>query len=209
MNKLAKIWLSAFAILASLAVSTVYSQIETRPKREQTPPKPVRTDVPYVPTPPETVKAMLKVANVGKDDIVYDLGCGDGRIVVSAVKDFGAKSGVGIDIDPQRIREARHNARKANISYKAVFIEGDLFKQDLREATVVTLYLYPSVNLRLLPKLLEELKPGTRIVSHNFDMGDWKPEKIEKVGNSTVYFWTIPKDKSTVPTVHVFRSDPQ
>lgn len=203
MNKSGKLWLTALAIC--VLVAPVYAQITPNPKREQPSPKPLKTDVPYVPTPHEVVKTMLKIANVGKDDVVYDLGCGDGRIVIAAVKDFGAKSGVGVDIEPELIRKARHQARRQEITHKAVFIEGDLFKQDLREATVVTLYLYPSVNLRLLPKLLEELKPGTRIVSHDFDMGAWKPEKTEKVGDSTVYYWTIPADKTTVPTVRVFR----
>src|SRR4028119_1047848 len=207
MNNRAKFWLTA--IVLTFAVAPVYSQIPTQPNRKQPPPMTVRKDVPYVATSPAVGKAMLKMANGGKNDVVYDLGGGDGRIVVSAVKDFGAKSGVGVDIDPELIAKAKHKARRENITDKATFIEGDLFKTDLREATVVTLYLYPSVNLRLLPKLLDELKPGTRIVSHDFDMGEWKPEKTEKVGNSTIYFWTIPQDKTTVPTVRVFRGEPQ
>jgi len=207
MNNRAKFWLTA--IVLAFAVAPVYSQITPQPNRKKTPPMTVRKDVPYVATSPEVVKAMLKMANVGKTDVVYDLGCGDGRIVVSAVKDFGAKSGVGVDIDPELIAKAKYKARRENITDKATFIEGDLFKTDLREATVVTLYLYPSVNLRLLPKLLDELKPGTRIVSHDFDMGEWKPEKTEKVGGATIYFWTIPQDKTTVPTVRVFRGEAQ
>ena len=207
MNNRPKFWLTA--IVLAFAVAPVYSQITPQPNRKQPPPMTVRKDVPYVATSPEVVKAMLKMANVGKNDVVYDLGCGDGRIVVSAVKDFGAKSGVGVDIDPELIAKAKHKARRENITDKATFIEGDLFKTDLREATVVTLYLYPSVNLRLLPKLLDELKPGTRIVSHDFDMGEWKPEKTEKVGNATIYYWTIPQDKTTVPTVRVFRGQAQ
>lgn len=211
MNNRAKFWLTALAAILTFAVAPIYSQIAPEPRRGQPmpTPTPVRRDVPYVPTSHEVVKAMLKMANVGKDDVVYDLGCGDGRIVVSAVKDFGAKKGVGVDIDPERIREARHNARKARITDKATFIEGDLFKTDLREATVVTLYLLPAVNLRLLPKLLDELKPGTRIVSHDFNMGEWKPEKTETVGGATIYYWTIPQDKTTVPTVQVFRGQTQ
>ena len=209
MNESRKIWLTLIAVIVAFAVAPVYSQIPTQRKRKLPPPTTVRKDVPYVTTSPEVVKAMLKIANVGKGDVVYDLGCGDGRIVVSAVKDFGAKSGVGVDIDPELIGKAKHKARRANITDKATFIEGDLFKTDLREATVVTLYLYPTVNLRLLPKLLDELKPGTRIVSHDFDMGEWKPEKTEKVGNSTIYFWTIPQDKTTVPTARIFRGVPQ
>ncbi|MCS7253571.1 MAG: class I SAM-dependent methyltransferase [Armatimonadota bacterium] len=150
-------------------------------------------DVPFVPTPPEVVKKMLQMANVGKDDIVYDLGCGDGRIVIAAVRDFNAKRGVGVDLDPQRIRESNENARKAGVTEKVLFIEGDLFKADIREATVVTLYLLPSVNLRLRPKLFRELKPGSRVVSHDFDMGDWEADKVETVDNyHTVYYWVIP-----------------
>jgi SAM-dependent methyltransferase len=211
MNNQAKFWLTVIAVVIAFAVAPVYSQITPQPKRGQpTPsPTPLRKDVPYVATSPEVVKAMLKMANVGKDDVVYDLGCGDGRIVISAVKDFGAKSGVGVDIDPELIAKAKHKARRENITDKATFIEGDLFKTDLREATVVTLYLYPTVNLRLLPKLLEELKPGTRVVSHDFDMGEWKPEKTETVGGATIYYWTIPQDKTTVPTVRVFRGQTQ
>ncbi|MDQ4120641.1 MAG: methyltransferase domain-containing protein [Acidobacteriota bacterium] len=211
MNKSVKFLLAAFAVIITLALAPVYSQITPQPRSGQpTPsPTPVRRDVPYVPTSPEVVSSMLKMANVTKNDVVYDLGCGDGRIVVSAVKDFGAKRGVGVDIDPERIKEAKHNARRADVTNKVTFIEGDLFKTDLREATVVTLYLLPAVNLRLLPKLLEELKPGTRVVSHAFDMGDWTPEKTETVNGSTIYFWTIPKDKTTVPTVRVFRGDDQ
>jgi len=150
-------------------------------------------DVPFVPTPPEVVKKMLQMAGVGKDDIVYDLGCGDGRIVIAAVRDFGAKKGVGVDLDPQRIRESNENARKAGVTEKVQFIEGDLFKADIREATVVTLYLLPSVNLRLRPKLFRELKPGSRVVSHDFDMGEWEADRTETVDNyHTVYYWVIP-----------------
>jgi ubiquinone/menaquinone biosynthesis C-methylase UbiE len=151
-------------------------------------------DVPYVPTPEQVVERMLEVANVGPNDLVYDLGSGDGRIVIAAAKKHGAR-GVGIDIDPDRIREARANARSAGVSDRVEFREGDLFKTDLSQASVVTLYLLSSVNLQLRPKLLSELKPGTRIVSHAFDMGDWKPLKVEKVGSSTVYYWVVPERK--------------
>lgn len=158
----------------------------------------VKRDVPYVPTSQGVVNAMLKLAKVGKDDVVYDLGCGDGRIVITAVKDFGAH-GTGIDIDPQRIREANANAEKAKVTDKVKFIEGDLFNANFKDATVVALYLLPDVNLKLLPKLIKELKPGTRIVSHAFNMGDWTPEQTITVEDSTIYFWTVPKDKSAVP----------
>ena len=151
-----------------------------------------RPDVIYVPTPEAVVEAMLQVANVGKNDIVYDLGCGDGRIPVTAAKKYGA-TGVGIDIDPQRIKEAKENVAKTNVGDKVTIVQGDLFEQDLSKATVVTLYLLPSLNVKLMPKLMKELRPGTRIVSHAFDMGDWKPEKELDVEGRKVYFWTIPK----------------
>jgi ribosomal protein L11 methylase PrmA len=151
-----------------------------------------RPDVIYVPTPEAVVEAMLQVANVGKNDIVYDLGCGDGRIPVTAARKYGA-TGVGIDIDPQRIKEAKENVAKNNVGDKVTIVQGDLFEQDLSKATVVTLYLLPSLNVKLMPKLMKELKPGTRVVSHAFDMGDWKPEKELDVEGRKVYFWTIPK----------------
>lgn len=154
---------------------------------------PRTTDVPYVPTSQKVVDAMLKIANVTKTDKIYDLGSGDGRIVITAAKEYGA-TGVGIDLNPVRIGEANENARKANVTDKVKFIEGDLFEQDFSEATVVTLYLLPRVNLKLRPKLLA-LKPGTRIVSHAFDMGDWKPDQTMRVEGSTIYFWTVPEEK--------------
>lgn len=149
-------------------------------------------DVPYVSTKPEVVDAMLKIANVNKDDLIYDLGCGDGRIVIMAAKEYGAK-GVGVDIDPLRIKEANENAIKEDVTDHVTFIEQDLFEVDFSKASVVTLYLLPYVNLKLRPLLLEKLKPGTRIVSNEFDMGDWKPEKQITVGESTIYFWTVPE----------------
>lgn len=165
--------------------------------------QPIRQrDVPYVPTTPEAVDAMLKLAGVKNTDVVYDLGCGDGRIVVAAAKNFGAK-GVGIDIDPDRIKEANANAAKAGVTGQVRFIEQDLFKAEFREATVVTLFLLPNINLKLRPRLLKELKPGTRIVSNTFDMGDWKPEKQTTVGDDEeggglshiLYLWTVPGPK--------------
>jgi len=150
-------------------------------------------DVIFVPTPAEVVAAMLKVAKVGKGDVVYDLGSGDGRIPIAAVRDFGAARATGIDIDPQRIKEANENLQKAGVGDRVRFLNQDLFTTNLSEATVVTLYLLPSLNLKLLPKLKAELKPGTRIVSHAFDMGDWVPEQTLDVEGRKVYFWTIPK----------------
>jgi len=161
---------------------------------QQTTQAPLRSpDVIFVPTPPEVVAAMLKVAKVGKGDVVYDLGSGDGRIPIAAVKDFGAARATGIDIDPQRIKEATANLQKAGVGDRVRFLNQDLFTTDLSEATVVTLYLLPSLNLKLLPKLKAELKPGTRIVSHAFDMGDWVPEQTLDVDGRKVYYWTIPK----------------
>jgi len=148
-------------------------------------------DVIYVPTPPEVVEAMLKVAKVGKNDVVYDLGSGDGRIPITAAKEYGAR-GVGIDIDPQRIREAEANLKEAGVGDRVRFLNTDLFTADISEATVVTLYLLPALNLKLLPKLNKELRPGTRIVSHAFDMGDAKPEQTLNVNGRAVYYWTIP-----------------
>lgn len=178
--------------LSMAAVAFILQIVSARPGASQQTATPSRTpDVIYVPTPPEVVDAMLKLANVTKDDVVYDLGCGDGRIVIAAAEKFGAH-GVGIDIDPERISEARANATKAGVNDRVRFIEGDLFETDLRPASVVTLYLLPSLNLKLRPKLMSELKPGTRVVSHAFDMGDWKPEQDKDVNGRHVYFWTIP-----------------
>jgi tRNA A58 N-methylase Trm61 len=149
-------------------------------------------EVPYVPTPETVVAEMLKLANVGKSDVLYDLGSGDGRIVVTAAQKFGAR-GVGYDLNPERIKEANDNARKAGVTDLVRFRQEDLFKSDLRPATVVTLYLLPSVNLRLKPKLFEELKPGTRVVSHDFDMGDWQPDKVVEMEGHRLYLWIMPK----------------
>ncbi len=154
-----------------------------------------RPDVIYVPTPQVVVDSMLEVANVTKNDIVYDLGCGDGRIPVTAAKKYGARA-VCIDIDPQRIKEAKENVATNKVENLVTVVEGDLFEQDLSKATVVTLYLLPSLNLKLMPKLMKELRPGTRVVSHAFDMGDWKPEKELDVDSRKIYFWTIPKTKT-------------
>ncbi len=148
-------------------------------------------DVPYVPTPPEVVAEMLKLADVHKGDVVFDLGCGDGRIVIMSVEKYGATKATGIDIDPERIREANENAEKAGVTDKVKFLKGDLFETDLRSANVVTLYLLPSVNMKLRPKLWKELKPGTRVVSHSFDMGDWKPDKTVEINGRRLYLWTI------------------
>jgi len=163
--------------------------------------KPQRTpDVPFVPTTDAAVAEMLKLGDVKKGDVVYDLGCGDGRIVIAAAK-AGAR-GVGLDINPVRIAEAKANAKKAGVEDQVRFEEQDLFQADVREATVVTLFLLQSVNLKLRPKLLADLKPGTRVVSNTFDMGDWKPVKEVTVGNDEdtdaylskrLYLWIVPE----------------
>jgi len=168
----------------------------------ETPPEtaPRRPDVVYVPTPNEVVARMLALANVKNNDVIYDLGSGDGRIVITAAQKLGAK-GVGIDIDPERIKEAKENAQAAKVTNRVEFRQQDLFETDLSQASVVTLYLLPDLNLKLRPKLFKELKPGTRVVSHDFDMGNWKPERTEQIDvggrQHTVYYWVIPDE---VPT---------
>src|SRR5215472_13197092 len=153
--------------LLLLSVSLAAAQ-SAQPKRAP--------DVPYIPTTEEAVKAMLKLADVKSSDVVYDLGCGDGRIVIAATQEYRAH-GVGIDINPERIAEAKENAKKAGVENLVRFEENDLFDADIHEASVVTLFLLNSVNLKLRPKLLRDLKPGTRVVSNTFHMGDWKPDK--------------------------------
>jgi SAM-dependent methyltransferase len=147
-------------------------------------------DVPFVPTPQDVVDAMLKLGGVKKEDMLFDLGCGDGRIPVTAAKRLGTH-GVGIDIDPERIKEAKENARNQGVSDLVDFRLQDLFEAEIAGASVVTLYLLPSVNLRLRPKLWRDLKVGTRVVSHSFDMGDWEPEKTVELDWRKLYFWTI------------------
>lgn len=173
----------SFAIIAAL----------TAPSSAQAPAQLRSPDVIFVPTPQEVVDAMLKLANVSAKDVVYDLGCGDGRIPITAAKNFGAR-GVGIDIDPQRIKEASENLKTAGVSDKVKFMNADLFETNISEATVVTLYLLPSLNIKLMPKLQKELRAGTRIVSHSFDMGaEWPPEKTEEINGRRIYYWTIKK----------------
>ena len=149
-------------------------------------------DVPYVPTPMGVVDQMLDLARVRREDVLYDLGCGDGRIVVRAAARFGCR-GVGVDLNPQRVDEARANARQSKVEALTRFEVGDVFEFDFSPATVVTMYLLPSVNMKLRPRLLRELKPGTRIVSHDFDMGDWEPEATRDAGRSRLYLWTVPR----------------
>ena len=147
---------------------------------------------PDLPATTAIVDAMLKLAGVTAADVVYDLGSGDGLLVVAASKAYGAH-GVGIDINPQRVQEATGNARKAGVEKLVRFEENDMFEADIHAATVVTLYLLPDFNKRLRAKLLRDLKPGTRVVSHSFDMGDdWKPEKAETLPGTTIYLWRVP-----------------
>jgi len=181
--------LSARIFLTVLFVATAAAQ-NVQPAR--------KPDVAYVPTTNDAVAAMLKLADVTSSDTVFDLGCGDGRIVIAAAKARGAR-GVGIDIDPVRISESRANAKKAAVEKRVRFEENDVFEADIHEATVVTLFLLPELNIKLLPKLLRDLKPGTRIVSNTFDMGDWPPAKEVTVGDPEdhpfshrLYLWIVP-----------------
>lgn len=153
----------------------------------------VKLDVPYVPTPPVTIAAMLEIASVGPNDILYDLGSGDGRIPITAVRDRGVKKAVGIELNPARIVDAKENARIVGVTDKVSFIEGDVFKVDFKAATVVTMYLFDNVNLRLRPRILDELKPGMRGVSHQFHMSSWTPDDKVMVQNKVpVYLWIVP-----------------
>ena len=156
-------------------------------------PEPLREpDVIFVPTPNAIVSAMLRLARVTRNDTVYDLGCGDGRIVIAAAQKYGAR-GVGIDIDPERVAEATENVKRARVAGLVKIINGDLFEADISEATVVTLYLLTELNRKVRPKLLRDLRPGTRVVSHAFGMGgDWEPERRENVDGTSVYLWRIP-----------------
>jgi tRNA G37 N-methylase Trm5 len=180
---------ASLAILALLFVLPVFAQKEAGGRMP---------DVIYVPTPQEVVDRMLEVADVKKGDVLFDLGSGDGRIPVTAAKKFGIRA-VGIDIDPDRIKEANANAQKNGVEHLVKFRNEDLFRANFREATVDTLYLLPDLNVKLRPKLWRELKPGTRIVSHQFDMGDWKPEKTIDLNGRTIYFWTVPAPKGSAP----------
>lgn len=186
---------------AQPSAQTTETQTPASPTETQTPAPsseaPEREpDVPYVPTPEEVVVRMLELAKVQKNDVLYDLGSGDGRIVITAAQKYGTR-GTGIDINPERIREANANAQKAGVTNLVQFRQQDLFKTDLSDATVVTLYLLPDINLKLRPQLFRQLKPGTRIVSHDFDMGEWKPERVVQVQGPnrqhTLYYWVVPE----------------
>jgi len=167
-----------------MALSAVVLAGSQQPKR--TP------DIHYVPTPGEVVEAMLQLADVGPNDVVYDLGSGDGRIPIAAARRFHAR-GVGIDLDPKLVAQATRNAQEAGVADRVRFVEGDIFEADLSPATVVTLYLLTSINERLRPKLLKELRPGARIVSHQFRMGDWNPDREIVVDFRPLFLWRVPK----------------
>ena len=156
-------------------------------------------DVPYVPTPQSVVDKMLDMAKVTGEDYLIDLGSGDGRIPIAAAKRFGTK-GMGVDIDPARVYEAKANAVNARVADKVEFRKQDLFETDLSQATVLTMYLLPRVNLQLRPRILNKLKPGTRVVSHSFDMGDWKPDEKIIVDGRPIYLWIVP-ERGKYPTV--------
>jgi SAM-dependent methyltransferase len=152
---------------------------------------PAVRDVPYVPTDDAVVPAILRLAKVGESDVIYDLGCGDGRIVIAAAKRFGAR-GVGIDIDPDRIMECRENARRAGVTDRVEFLQTSFFGVDLRPASVVTLYLLPSLNIRLRPKLLAELRPGACVISNHFDMANWQADEVVATHHRNLYRWMVP-----------------
>jgi len=181
-------------LAAMMAITLPFAAVQAQ--SAATAERPARTpDVIFVPTPQPVVDAMLKMANVRKGDILYDLGSGDGRIPITAAKRFGVRA-IGIDIDPERIAEAKANAQKAGVTNLVTFRNDDLFASDFSEARVVTLYRLDSLNEKLRPKLLRELKPGTRIVSHAFRMGDWEPEQTQEIDGRMVYFWTVPARQS-------------
>jgi ribosomal protein L11 methylase PrmA len=178
-------------ILIALAAACSFAAPVSLLAQAQKQPATQYPDVIFVPTPQEVVEDMLRLANVQKGDVLYDLGSGDGRIAITAARKYGIKA-TGIDIDPERIREANDNAKKAGVTNLVQFRQENLFTADFKDATVITLYLLPDLNVKLRPKLWNELKPGTRIVSHQFEMGAWKPEKRLESNGRTIYFWTVP-----------------
>lgn len=196
---------SLFVLLATLGStppSLAANHVQIKAQHRKRIKRPLRKpDVIYYPTPPETVAEMLRMAQVKKGDVLYDLGSGDGRIPIAAAREFGIRA-VGIEIDPKLVKEAEENARQAGVSDLVRFRNEDMFRIDVREATIVTLYLSEKLNVVLRPKLLAELRPGARILSHDFRMGDWKPEQTVRVPwgklYRTVYLWTVPKKKSAV-----------
>lgn len=156
--------------------------------------RPPRLDVPYVATSHDVVTAMLRIADTRPGDIVYDLGSGDGRIVVAAVRDFNVRKAVGVDIDAHRVQQGYANAAKAGVDSRAQFVQGDVYKFDFSEATVVTMYLSPRINREIRPRILKEMRPGTRIVSHAFLMSPWDPDRTERIGTRWIFLWVVPAD---------------
>ena len=184
MRMLLTAWLVTLTLLGGCAGAPSLGATATPPK----------LDAPWIPSAPAVISAMLEAAKVGVGDTLYDLGCGEGEIVIAAAKQYGAR-GVGVDLDPERIRNARANAASAGVTARVTFIEQDLFTTDVSQATVVTLYLGPEINRRLRPKLLSELRPGSRIVSHDFGMGDWVPERtitVPLAREHRVFLWRVP-----------------
>ncbi len=175
----------ALCLLAALFLAAVSCSQTARVKTEP--------DTPFVATPVPVVMEMLRMAGVTKHDTLYDLGCGDGRVVVTAATRFQARA-VGVEIDPVLVAESRANAERAGVSHLVTILQGDIFRTDIRKASVVALYLLPGVNTLLIPNLMEQLKPGSRVVSHMHDMGDWQPDRVARVGDSTIYLWVIPAD---------------
>ena len=179
-----------FKLVAAVLIASVVAVLPIAAQQAQQAPL-RRPDIHWVPTPPAVVDAMLKLAEVKPTDVVYDLGCGDGIIVTTAAQKYGAQA-VGIDIDPQRVTEAKERAQKMGVSDKVEIRQGDLFEADISDATVVTLYLLRSLNIKLMPKLKKDLKPGSRVVSQSFDMGEeWPPDKTTQVDGRNVYLWII------------------
>ncbi|MGE0548717.1 MAG: cyclopropane-fatty-acyl-phospholipid synthase family protein [Kofleriaceae bacterium] len=175
----------ALTLVMVVTCSSSSESPEDKPKR--------RPDIHFVPTPEPLIAKMLSMAKVGPNDVVYDLGSGDGRIVIAAARDFGAR-GVGIELDPKLVRKANENAKTAGVADRVEFRVGDIFEEDLSKATVVTLYLLPKINIKLKPKLFRELKPGSRIVTSSFDFGDWKPEQTGHVKDMKAMLWTVPEN---------------
>lgn len=191
-KRLGLVGISIAALSLSIGLSTTVAQTPPTPL-------PIKPDVPYVPTPQNVVDAMLNLANVTSNDVVYDLGSGDGRLVLTAVQQFGA-TGVGVEINPGLVQRSQASAAKLGIGNRATFLQQDLFQTDFRNASVVTLYLLPKINVQLRPKLLSDLKPGSRIVSHAFGMGDWKSDRTILVNDGgrprSVYLWVVPANVS-------------
>ncbi len=199
---IAGIGLASFLLLGCTQQRDFANQVganndQTQPATSETQTGTRTPDVVYVPTPNKVVDAMLQLANTDSNDVVYDLGSGDGRIPITAAQKYNAR-GVGIEIDPQRVSEANENAQNSGVSDRVEFRQQDLFESDFSDATVVTLYLLSDLNEKLRPRLLQELEPGTRIVSHAFGMGDWEPEETQQVDGSTIYLWIVPENPASI-----------